>query len=136
MWFVGNVDSGFVVKSARGLTIDGVQYPRNIFTHWSKEELAVLNILPYREVNIDSKYQWQGELTRAIVAGEVVGTYAGIDRDVDTLKASMLDQINSKGLIGFGLEQIKVVRQFHLMLQHTQQKSMLHKYLKKLKCLH
>jgi hypothetical protein len=47
-------------------------------------------------VNIDSKYQWQGELTRAIVAGEVVGTYAGIDRDVDSLKASMLEQINSK----------------------------------------
>jgi hypothetical protein len=96
MWFVGNVDSGFVVKSARGLTIDGIQYPRNIFTKWSKEELASLNILPYREVNIDSKYQWQGELTRAIVAGEVVGTYAGIDRDVDSLKASMLEQINSK----------------------------------------
>jgi hypothetical protein len=96
MWFVGNVDSGFVVKSARGLTIDGIQYPRNIFTKWSKEELASLNILPYREVNIDSKYQWQGELTRAIVDGEVVGTYAGIDRDVDSLKASMLEQINSK----------------------------------------
>lgn len=96
MWFVGNIDSGFVVKSTRGLTINGIQYPRNIFTQWSKEELAEIGILPYREVNIDSKYQWQGQLTRAVVNGEVLGTYAGIDRDIDTLKSSMLNRINSK----------------------------------------
>jgi hypothetical protein len=95
MWFVGNIDSGFVVKSARGLTIDGIQYPRNIFTQWSKEQLAELGILPYREVNIDSKYQWQGELTRELVADEVIGTYAGVDRDIDSLKDNMVSQVRS-----------------------------------------
>lgn len=95
MWFVGNIDSGFVVKSARGLTIEGIQYPRNIFTQWSKEELAELGILPYREVGIDSKYQWQGELTRELLDDEVVGTYAGIDRDIDSLKDNMVSQVRS-----------------------------------------
>jgi len=94
MWFVGNIDSGFVVKSARGLTIEGIQYPRNIFTQWSKEELAELGILPYREICI-SKYQWQGELTRELLDGEVVGTYAGIDRDIDSLKGNMVSQVRS-----------------------------------------
>jgi hypothetical protein len=93
MWFVGNIDSGFVVKSTRGLTINGVQYPRNIFTQWSREQLAELDILPYREIGVNSKYQWQGQLTRAMVNGEVVGTYAGIDRDVDGLKNNMISQV-------------------------------------------
>jgi hypothetical protein len=95
MWFVGEIESGFVVKSARGLTIGGVQYPRNIFTRWSKEELSDIGILPYREVGINSKYQWQGELAREIVDGEVVGTYAGIDRDIDSLKSNMVSQVES-----------------------------------------
>lgn len=93
MWFVGNIDSGFVVKSTRGLTINGVQYPRNIFTQWSREQLAELDILPYSEIGVNSKYQWQGQLTRAMVNGEVVGTYAGIDRDVDGLKKNMISQV-------------------------------------------
>lgn len=93
MWFVGNIDSGFVVKSTRGLTINGVQYPRNIFTQWSREQLAELDILPYSEIGINSKYQWQGQLTRAMVNGEVVGTYAGIDRDVADLKKNMISQV-------------------------------------------
>ena len=95
MWFVGNIETGFVAKTARGLTIAGVQYPRNIFTKWSKEELSELGILPYREVNIDSKYQWQGELTRELVDGEVIGTYVGIDRDIDSLKDNMISQVRS-----------------------------------------
>jgi hypothetical protein len=93
MWFVGSIDSGFVVKSTRGLTINGVQYPRNIFTQWSREQLAELDILPYSEIGINSKYQWQGQLTRAVVNGEVVGTYAGIDRDVADLKNNMISQV-------------------------------------------
>jgi hypothetical protein len=93
MWFVGNIDTGFVVKSTRGLTINGVQYPRNIFTQWSREQLAELDILPYSEIGVNSKYQWQGQLTRAMVNGEVVGTYAGIDRDADGLKKNMISQV-------------------------------------------
>ena len=95
MWFVGNVETGFTVNKARGLTIGDVQYPRNIFVLWSKAELAAIGIKPYSETRLDSRYYNQGALTRAESDGEMVGTYAAIDKDVDTLKATMLQSVKS-----------------------------------------
>ena len=95
MWFVGNTEVGFVVNKARGLTIGDVQYPRNIFALWSKEELAAIGIKPYSETRLDSRYYNQGALTRAESDGEMVGTYAAIDKDVDALKDTMLQSVKS-----------------------------------------
>ena len=95
MWFVGNVETGFTVNKARGLTIGDVQYPRNIFVLWSKEELAEIGIKPYSETRLDSRYYNQGALTRAETDGEIVGTYAAIDKDVDALKDTMLQSVKS-----------------------------------------
>jgi len=95
MWFVGNVETGFTVNKARGLTIGDVQYPRNIFVLWSKEELAAIGIKPYSEVRSDKRYYSDGALTRTESDGEMVGTYAAIDKDVDALKANMLGTVKS-----------------------------------------
>jgi len=95
MWFVGNVETGFVVNKPRGLTIDSVQYPRNIFALWSKEELAAIGVKPYSETRLDSRYYNQGALTRTEVDGEILGTYAAINKDVDVLKATMLGTVKS-----------------------------------------
>ena len=95
MWFVGNVETGFTVNKARGLTIGDVQYPRNIFVLWSKAELAAIGIKPYSETRLDSRYYNQGALTRAETDGEIVGTYAAIDKDVDALKDTMLQSVKS-----------------------------------------
>ena len=43
MWYVESVG---LVKTPRGLTLDGVQHPRNIFTLWTKAELAAIGIKP------------------------------------------------------------------------------------------
>ena len=95
MWFVGNVETGFVVNKPRGLTIDSIQYPRNIFALWSKAELAAIGVMPYSETRLDPRYYNQGALTRTEVDGEVVGTYAAINKDVDVLKATMLGSVKS-----------------------------------------
>ena len=95
MWFVGNTETGFTVNKARGLTIGDVQYPRNIFVLWSKEELAAIGIKPYSEVHPDQRYYTSGALTRTETDGEMVGTYAAIDKDVDQLKANMLSSVKS-----------------------------------------
>ena len=95
MWFVGNTEAGFVVTKARGLTIGDVQYPRNIFVLWSKEELAAIGIKPYSETRLDSRYYNQGALTRAETDGEIVGTYAAVAKDVDQLKDTMLQSVKS-----------------------------------------
>ena len=95
MWFVGNTEVGFTVNKARGLTIGDVQYPRNIFVLWSKEELAAIGIKPYSEVRPDSRYYNQGAVTRTESDGEIVGTYAAINKDVDALKDTMLGTVKS-----------------------------------------
>ena len=95
MWFVGNTETGFTVNKPRGLTIDSVQYPRNIFALWSKEELAAIGIKPYSEVRPDSRYYSDGALTRTESDGEMVGTYAAIAKDVDALKDTMLQSVKS-----------------------------------------
>jgi len=95
MWFVGNTETGFVVNKPRGLTIDSIQYPRNIFALWSKEELAAIGVKPYSETRLDSRYYNQGALTRTESDGEVVGTYAAINKDVDVIKNTMLGTVKS-----------------------------------------
>ena len=95
MWFVGNTETGFVVNKPRGLTIDSIQYPRNIFALWSKAELAAIGVKPYSETRLDSRYYNQGALTRTESDGEVLGTYASHDKDVDQLKATMLQSVKS-----------------------------------------
>ena len=95
MWFVGNVATGFVVNKPRGLTIDSVQYPRNIFAIWSKAELAAIGIKPYSKTRPDQRYYNQGALTRTEVDGEILGTYAAIDKDVYAIKNTMLGTVKS-----------------------------------------
>ena len=95
MWFVGNTEVGFVVNKARGLTIGDVQYPRNIFVLWSKEELAAIGVKPYSEVHPDQRYYTSGALTRTETDGDMVGTYAAIAKDVDHLKNNMLSTVKS-----------------------------------------
>jgi len=95
MWFVGNTESGFVVNKPRGLTIDSIQYPRNIFALWSKAELAAIGIVPYSETMPDPRYYNSGAISRAVVGDAVVGTYVSYDKDADSLKKTMLASVKA-----------------------------------------
>ena len=93
MWYV---DSIGLIKTPRGVTIDGVQHPRNIFTHWTKAELAAIGIKPASITAVDTRYKNTGELTWNTSGAEAVGTYATTDVDVATLKADMTASVNSQ----------------------------------------
>ena len=86
MWYV---DSVGLVKTPRGLTIDGIQHPRNIFTHWTKAELAAIGIKPASITAVDTRYKNTGELTWNTSGEEAVGTYATTAKDVAALKTEM-----------------------------------------------
>jgi hypothetical protein len=92
MWYV---DSVGLVKTPRGLTIDGIQHPRNIFTQWTKAELAAIGIKPASITSVDTRYKNTGELTWDTSGEEAVGTYATTDVAAATLKTSMAAQVNS-----------------------------------------
>ena len=74
------------------LVIGDTQYPKNIFTLWSKAELKAIGIMPYSETGVDSRYKDSGELTYEIGDDKVIGTYATTDRDYALLKLKMLDR--------------------------------------------
>ena len=76
------------------MVISDITYPRAIFR--DSDTLASLGIKPYSVVTPDSRYYHNGAFTVDESGAEVVGTYAGTAKDVDKLKASMLDKINSQ----------------------------------------
>ena len=92
MWYVDGIG---IVKTPRGLTIDGIQHPRNIFTQWSKAELAAIGIKPASITAVDSRYKNTGELTWDTSGEEAVGTYATTDKAVADLKTEMKASVNS-----------------------------------------
>ena len=93
MWYVNSVG---LVKTPRGLTIDGIQHPRNNFTQWSKGELAAIGVKPARIVGVDARYKNTGELTWDTTGEEAVGTYATTDVSVATLKADMTASVQAQ----------------------------------------
>ena len=94
MWYV---DSVGLVKTPRGLTIDGVQHPRNIFTLWTKAELAAIGIKPASITAVDTRYKNTGELTWNTSGEEAVGTYATTDKVAFAdLKTEMARSVNSQ----------------------------------------
>ena len=76
------------------MVISGITYPRAIFR--DSDTLASLGIKPYSQTTPDSRYYHNGAFTVDESGAEVVGTYAGTARDVDTLKENMLNTINSQ----------------------------------------
>ena len=92
MWYV---DSVGLVKTPRGLTIDGIQHPRNIFTLWSKAELAAIGIKPASITAVDTRYKNTGELTWDTSGAEAVGTYATTDKVAADLKTEMKATVKS-----------------------------------------
>jgi len=92
MWYVDTVG---LVKTPRGLTIDGIQHPRNIFTQWTKDELAAIGIKPASITPVDTRYKNTGELTWNTSGAKAVGTYATTDVAVADLKTSMIASVNS-----------------------------------------
>jgi hypothetical protein len=90
MWYFNSQ----TIKTPKSLTISDITYPKAIFR--DSDLLSSLGIKPYREVTPNSRYYWNGAFTLDESGAEVVGTYAGTARDVDTLKENMLNTINSQ----------------------------------------
>ena len=92
MWYV---DSIGLVKTPRGVTLSGVQHPRNIFTLWSKADLAAIGIKPASITGIDQRYNNTGALTWDTSGAEAVGTYATTDKVAADLKTTMTTNVQS-----------------------------------------
>jgi hypothetical protein len=81
-----------VIPSPIALTVDSIQYPRNIFTVWSASELKNIGIYPYSETVPNTTYHTIGSVSYNVGADAVTGTYATTDQDYAELKKGMLKQ--------------------------------------------
>jgi hypothetical protein len=84
-----------VISSPINITVDNVTHPKSIFTKWTKPELKIIGIYPYREDSIDQRYYNTGTVSYAIGADEVVGSYTSTDKNVAPLKEGMIIQTRS-----------------------------------------
>jgi len=91
MWAQVSGDSVIrIISSPVALTINEIQYPRQIFSAWDASELKNIGIYPYSETKIDNKYHTSGSLSYNIGADAVTGTYTSTDKDVAELKKNMI----------------------------------------------
>ena len=97
MWSqVSNNKVDRVISHPIPLTVGDIQYPKNIFTLWSKAELKAIGIMPYAETVVDSRYNNSGELSYTIGSDEVTGTYATTVKEYAQIKLEMLDKTKSE----------------------------------------
>jgi len=75
------------------LTINDIQYPKNIFQVWTKAELKAIDLLPYSENTVDNRFYIRGNLSYEVKADEVIGTYAQTAKDNDDLKNKMIEEV-------------------------------------------
>ena len=90
MWYF----NGQTIKTPKAMVISDITHPKGIFR--DSVMLTSLGIKPYSETTPDSRYYYNGAYTVDASGAEVVGTYAGVAKDVATLKANMLETINSQ----------------------------------------
>jgi hypothetical protein len=72
MWMLPN---GQIVNRPKGVTIDNVIHPVDIFYKWSKEDLAKIGIKPFREVKFDGSNYASIGFDDNEVNGEIVRTH-------------------------------------------------------------
>ena len=89
MWYYDST----IIKTPKTMVIDDITHPKGIFR--DSAMLTSLGIKPYSSVTPDSRYYTLGAYTVDTSGAEVVGTYAGVAKNVATLKADMLETINS-----------------------------------------
>ena len=83
------------IRTPRALTVDGVQHPANIFRAWSKPELLGIGIAPARVEAPDSRYYNTGAESYTFTDGEWVISYETTEKNVDDLKAELIEKIKA-----------------------------------------
>ena len=82
-----------LIRTPKGITVNELQHPANIFRLWSKEELAKIGITPARVEVLDHRYYDTGAETLSLVDGETVISYESTERNVDDLKKGLISAI-------------------------------------------
>jgi hypothetical protein len=93
MW---KLPDGKIISTPKDIVVGETQYPAQIFYRWTKEQLAELGIIPFREVHYDQKWFRSIGHVDDVVDGEIVRTHETDDRyDTDGAKEIRTEEIKS-----------------------------------------
>ena len=90
MWYSETLG---VIKTPKGITVNEMQHPANIFRLWSREELANIGIRPARVVVPDSHYFNTGAENYELVDGEWVISYVETEKKVEPIKEQLISKV-------------------------------------------
>lgn len=84
MWYY----NGRIIRHPKPIKVDDILYPSSIFTKWSNEKLAQLEIYPYQTIDAPVGYrttQWTLELTDGVMTRRAV-TWELIEEEDEKLE--------------------------------------------------
>ena len=87
MWYSEQLG---VIKTPKGITVNEIQHPSNIFRLWSKDELANIGIRPARFVTPDIRYFNTGSASYNLVDDEWVISYIETEKEVAPIKEQLI----------------------------------------------
>jgi len=90
MWYSETLG---VIRTPKGITVNEMQHPANIFRLWSKEALANIGIRPARFVVPDSRYFSTSGENYELVDDEWVISYVEIEREVAPIKEDLISKV-------------------------------------------
>ena len=92
MWYSETLG---VIKAPKGITVNEMQHPANIFRLWSKDELANIGIRPARFVTPDSRYFYTGSANYDLVDDEWVISYSETEKEVAPIKEQLISKVKN-----------------------------------------
>ena len=87
-----------IINRPKSMTINDIQYPKSIFSSaWTVEERKALGIVPYVYTGnyVNSMFYKTSEASPTVEADRVVVTRTQTALNIDNIKATMKDNINS-----------------------------------------
>ena len=87
-----------IINRPKSMTINDIQYPKSIFSSaWTVEERKALGIVPYVYTGnyVNSMFYKTSEASPAVEADKVVVSRTQTALNIDNIKATMKDNINS-----------------------------------------
>ena len=86
-----------MISRPKALTIDNVVYPKQIFTSWTVEERKAIGIVPYEYTGnyVNSMFYKTSEASPTVEADKVVVARTQTALNIDNIKATMKDNVNS-----------------------------------------
>ena len=92
MWYSETLG---VIKAPKGITVNEMQHPANIFRLWSKDELANIGIRPARFVTPDSRYFYTGSANYDLVDDEWVISYSETEKEDAPIKEQLISKVKN-----------------------------------------